>query len=302
MPHWCFVFNPAAAGGKSGRALQLLSKALDARGLSYTVLQTRHEGDGITRCQEALDSGFRHILVIGGDGTLNEVVNGLLAQTKVDATEVVLGLFPAGTGNDFARGRGIPKPLKKRVEALMRGQSELIDAGVVQLEHSRRYFINMAGAGFDAAVALRANALKNGVLPPKLSYLLALALSLFGYQQQEVRLKFDHSEESLPLFSVLCGNGTFAGNGMKLAPGAQFNDGQFYITRVARISPWKVLLNVHRLFGGTFLHFREVHTHQATEIQIAAALPIPLQADGEPMGFCPAQIRLLPSAIRILQY
>lgn len=302
MPHWCLVFNPAAAGGKSGRALELLTKALDAKQVSYTILETRREGDGINRCKEALEKGFRHILVIGGDGTLNEVLNGLLDQTLVDAKAVVLGLSPAGTGNDFARGRNIPKKLKKRVEAIMHCRSELIDAGVVQVDQQQRYFINMAGAGFDAAVALRANALKNSVLPPKLSYLLALALSLFGYTQQQAQLKFDQHEETLPLFSVLCGNGAFAGNGMKLTPGAQFNDGQFFITRVSRISPWKVLLNVHRLFGGTFLHFKEVRTFQGTELNITSALPIPLQADGEPVGFSPAQIRLLPSAIRILQY
>lgn len=300
MPHWCIIFNPAAAGGKSGLKLKALCKLLDQAQMEYTIMQTRQAGDGTTRCKEALAQQFNHFLVIGGDGTLNEVVNGLMESQSGE--NPILALLPAGTGNDFARGRQIPKDLKKHVQALARNDSELIDVGYIVNSQSSRYFINMAGAGFDAAVAIKANALKSGWLPAQVSYLLALGLTLFGYPQSEVSLNIEGKTERLPLFSVLCGNGAFAGNGMKLAPGADFNDQQFFVTRVRKISPWKVLLNVHRLFAGSFLHFKEVATYQCQKIDIQADKPIPLQADGEPVGFSPAEIRLIPSALRILRY
>jgi diacylglycerol kinase (ATP) len=300
MPNWCIIFNPAAAGHNSGHKLNALCTRLDQAQIAYTVKQTRQAGDGITRCKEALDQHFRHFLVVGGDGTLHEVVNGLMQSES--ASTSVLALLPAGTGNDFARGWQIPNDLTRHIQALERNESELIDVGYITNSQSSCYFINMAGAGFDAAVALKANQLKSGWLPAQVSYLLALGLTLFRYPQTTVNLNIQGHEEQLPLFSVLCGNGAFAGNGMKLTPGAQFNDGQFYITRVSRISPLKVLFNVHRLFAGSFLRFKEVATFSGQRVHIQADTPVPLQADGEPVGFSPAEIRLIPSALRILRY
>lgn len=300
---WYLILNPMAGGGKAKKKYPQIAELLTKKGISFTTFKTSAAGDGEKVITSALKEGYRKILVCGGDGTLNEIVNGIMNQDLVPNQEITIGLIPIGTGNDWGRTWNLSRNIKSAITILQNGKTAIQDVGLVKFDHkpdSKIWFMNVAGCGFDAAVAYAANKEKEKGNSGVLTYIKQLVYTLFKYEPVECQLTINGKSVSTQLFAVLVGIGKFAGNKMKLVPNAIPNDGLFDITLAHKISPWKVIRNFPKLFNGKFLGLKEVSVYQGTEFSITSKKDVYFQADGESIGKVPLRITLVPNAIKII--
>ncbi len=299
---WAIILNPHAKGGKAAKIAQKLFARLDVLKISYAIFDTKGPGGGEDCARQCMDAGYTQLLVAGGDGSVYDVLNGTLSHPNYNVDRYKLAVFPIGTGNDFARITNVPSDPLHFAQLLDTMKFSRFDVGqIIRDNKPLRYFINVAGLGFDAQVAANANELKKKGYSGLTTYLFALLMTLFRYRDADCTLRIDGGEPfRMALFTVLAGNGTHAGNGMCLAPDADPTDGYFHITCVGKISRLKVMLNVHRIFAGTFKHFKEVKIYKARSLQIIPHEKVAIQADGELLETSAVEFRILPAAVQLL--
>lgn len=237
----------------------------------YEIHITDHPG----HATELARSAAKHchtVVAVGGDGTVNEVVNGLVG------TPAQLGILPAGSGNDLAWQLGLTRQLKRNLRTLIAGRIRNMDVGQINGE---RYFINGFGAGFDGEVARRVRAYlrySHGYA----AYLLAVLRTLATYRFRHVRLTIDdHVVRDQTMLFVSCCNGTTYGGGFRVAPSAKLDDGLLTVCAVDKVGRWYALRNLPRFTRGTHLILPEVHTYTGRHMVIESDVPQPAQADGE---------------------
>jgi diacylglycerol kinase (ATP) len=299
---WSVILNPSAKGGKAAHSWKKLEKALHAARIPFQLHLTEKSGDGTRLTNSCIQSGDRKILVVGGDGSLNEVVQAILEQQTVTPTTIQLAIFAAGTGNDFVKTWKIPVHPASFVEMLKKGNTAIQDAGAIQYLNTskpKQFFINVAGIGFDALVAYRANEAKKSGKSGLLTYISALIGSLKDYQVVDCKVEIDGKPSNFPVFTVLAGIGKFAGSGMKLVPDAIPNDGLFHVTAVKQISKLKIVRNLGKLFSGKFTHFKEVEVTTAKVIRVTPSSQLFVEADGESFGSGAIEFSILPAQIKI---
>jgi len=241
-------------------------------------------------------------VAVGGDGTVNEVLNGLVVEGTVDP-EVALGIIPWGTGADFSRTAGIPRHYAEAGRKLLRMETRPVDLGrITCLRDGReveRYFINAAGLGFDGEVAELANRFPK-VLGGTITYLTCLFISLVTYRNKSVELSFDVQHVRGRLNSAIVCNGRYLGGGMFMAPGAAFDDGIFDVVILGNLNKFEVVVNLPRLYKGTHLTHPKVSLCHAREVHVEARERMFLQADGELVGEAPATFQIVPGALRVV--
>lgn len=299
---WSVILNPSAKGGNAAKSWKKLEKQLQATQVSYKLHLTQRSGDGTRIAHQIIQSGDRKILVVGGDGSLNEVIQAILEQEIVPSTEIQVAIFAAGTGNDFVKTWKIPLNIEPFVKMLKQGNVAIQDAGAIQYLNTnkpKQYFINVAGIGFDALVAYRANEAKKSGKSGLLTYISALIGSLKAYQAVGCEVEIDGKPSSFPVFTVLAGIGKYAGSGMKLVPDAIPNDGLFHVTAVRQISKMKIVRNLGKLFSGRFTHFKEVHVTTAKVVRVIPSSKLFVEADGESFGSGAVEFSILPAQIKI---
>jgi YegS/Rv2252/BmrU family lipid kinase len=299
---WAIILNPHAKGGKAAKIAQKLFEQLDALKITFAIFETKRPGGGEDCARQCIDDGYRQILVAGGDGSVYDVLNGMLSHPAYNTDSYKLAVFPIGTGNDFARITKAPADPLRFAELLGNMNFRRFDVGqIIREEKPVRYFINVAGLGFDAQVAAYANELKKKGYSGLTTYVFALISTLFRYSEADCTIRIDEAEPiRMPVFTVLAGNGTHAGNGMCLAPDADPTDGYFHITCVGKISRFKVVCNVHRIFGGTFKHFKEVKMYKARTVKIIPHTKVAIQADGELLETGAVEFKVSPAAVQFL--
>jgi diacylglycerol kinase (ATP) len=299
---WSVILNPSAKGGNAAKSWKKLEKQLQATQVSYKLHLTERSGDGTRIAHQIIQSGDRKILVVGGDGSLNEVIQAILEQEIVPSTEIQVAIFAAGTGNDFVKTWKIPLNIEPFVKMLQQGNVAIQDAGAIQYLNTnkpKQYFINVAGIGFDALVAYRANEAKKSGKSGFLTYISALIGSLKDYQAVDCEVELDGKSSSYSVFTVLAGIGKYAGSGMKLVPDAIPNDGLFHVTAVKQISKLKIVRNLGKLFSGKFTHFKEVEVTTAKVIRVTPSSQLFVEADGESIGSGAIEFSILPAQIKI---
>jgi YegS/Rv2252/BmrU family lipid kinase len=299
---WAVIVNPSAKGGKAAKIAQKLWAIFDARKITYVIYETKSQGGGEECARQCMDDGHTQILIAGGDGSVYDVLNGMLSHPNYSVESYKLAVFPIGTGNDFARITKASASPDHFAELLEKMNFRRFDVGqIIRERHPIRYFINVAGLGFDAQVAAYANDLKKKGYSGIITYVFALLATLFRYRDVDCTLSVDDAEPfRMSLFTVLAGNGTHAGNGMRLAPDANPADGYFHITCVGKISRLKVVLNVHRIFAGTFKHFKEVKIYTARSLRIVPHENVAIQTDGEWLETGAVEFKILPAAVQML--
>ncbi len=183
---WLIIVNPNAGNGKGKKDWEKISMILKNKDLPFTVKFTEKKGHAIHYAIEGIDSGYRKIITVGGDGTLNEVVNGVFLSKACPSTDVSLALIPVGTGNDWGRMFGIPLDYEKAISIICENKLMLHDVGLVTYfegqEKEERYFINIAGLGFESVVVKRTNFQKDKGHSGKLIYFYNLLMSLISYK------------------------------------------------------------------------------------------------------------------------
>lgn len=296
-PRAIFILNPAAAGGRAARAEPLIREAFAGRpGAQPEFAVTQCPGHAVELAAEAARKGYDPVVAVGGDGTVSEVANGLLAFAGSIPS---LAVIPIGTGNDFARSLGIPIGLRKAVEVAVGG------AGVARAVDAAHcgvgYFVGVAGAGFDARVAKAVNAapawMKIGALP----FVFYTLREIVRNRNPDLVIELD-GVTVLRLRSLLVSvsNCRFSGGGMQLAPGAEPDDGLLDVCVVGDASVAEVVRLLPRVFSGGHVRHPKVAIHRASRIRILGPSEVHAQADGELIGGLPLDISVMPRALRVL--
>lgn len=294
---WLVVANPISGSGKGVRDRALIEAALRAAGLEFVFVISEYHGHSIALVVEAVTQGCRQVLAVGGDGTVNECVNGIFRQQAVAPGQVRLAVLPIGTGNDWARTHGLCGDYGVVARSLAAAPGRPHDVGLVHFgDGSSRHFLNVAGIGFDAHVVAAMPEKK----PGPIAYLLALLRGLIKFRAVPVTLALPDERIEGRAFVLFFAIGRYCGGGMNVAPQAQFDDGCFDITLVAELSRWEVLRDLRRLFDGSLLTHPKVTSRRARCGEVAADAIQPIEADGELIGHAPASFEILPGALSVV--
>jgi YegS/Rv2252/BmrU family lipid kinase len=297
---WYIVVNPVAGKGKGLSLWEKISDRLDALGLEYAHAVSEYHLHPVALTMEALRNGYRNILAVGGDGTVNEIVNGIFSQQYVPAADVLLSSVSIGTGNDWIRNTGIPRDWRKAVDLIAAGEKKFQDIGLVTYYEDekirKRYFAVIAGGGFDSLVVAKTRYSKGN----KITYLAGILRSLFSYRKECITVVADGQTTEHEVLLLVCTIGRYCGGGMRLTPDADTGDGYFDVGILGYMSRAEILWNIRRLYDGTIKNHPKMKILKAKNIRMTSSSKIFLEADGELLGHTPAEFQLLPSALRVL--
>lgn len=301
---WLAVVNPNAGVKKCERDWKKISQLLEKQKINYKAVFTEKRGHAIELTRQLIEQGYRKIISVGGDGTLNEVVNGVFRQKVAETSQITLAVISVGTGNDWVRTFHIPNDYEKSIVLIKKEDTFIQDAGMVSFAHSSgthsRYFINMAGLGFDGLVAKKTNADKDLGRANPLVYFKNIFASLFTFNSVQTRIVIDDEESNHKIFSMNVGIGQFNGGGMKQTPNAVPDDGLFDLTLIKDMSKWSVIANVNRLYNGTIGKHKQVEMLQGRQIIIEPKTPVYMEADGESLGQSPFTFTLVPRCLKVV--
>jgi YegS/Rv2252/BmrU family lipid kinase len=242
----------------------------------------------------AREAGDSLLVVVGGDGTVNEVVNGIAG------TGAEIAVLASGTGQDFARSHGIPTRLADAVGVVLAGETRTIDLGRVEVaDGTDRFFANVGSVGMSGAVARRANTMSKR-LGGRATFFYALTREFLAWQNTEVTVRPAAGEERRGrMHDVIVANGLWHGGGMKLAPAARQDDGLFDVVLIGDITKLDFVTTAPKLYSGRYLSHPKVELIHSPSVAIEAAQPLPVEVDGEPIGTTPARFEIVPSALRL---
>jgi len=300
---FCFIINPKSGKERPDRFIRKLKALLERNSLPYELQITTKPGHAIALAEKAASSGlFDRIVAVGGDGIINEVVNGMIRvymQDKdVSGNYPALGLIPAGLGNDTARGLGIPRGLKDAYTVLIQGSTRYIDVGEV----NGRFFINGVGIGYDGAVISEMYEIRRkGKILSGWIYFKCLMHQFRRFTPPLLHLEIDNNSLSPRRYLlVLTANGTTFGGIFDLTPKASLDDGLLDILLVEAIPKHTFLLNIPRAIMGKHLSLRQVSYYMSKRVTIKSDNPVPCHIDGESYYNNQFSIRLLPKALKIV--
>lgn len=302
MRHARLIVNPVAGAGKTLKQWPQISALLQSIGLHFEHDFTEAPRHAIELARTAVSKGYDLIVAVGGDGTINEIVNGLHDGGGIGT--VSLGIIGTGTGGDFIRSIGASPRYADACRRLLDPRRLLVDLGSVEYSVSdgrreKRLFVNFAGLGFDAEV-VRATTQRFKVLGGLPSYLLGLLTTFLGYRNQELSLTIDGRTETRKLCTVVIGNGRYGGGSMLLAPNADLTDGLFDVVTIGDVSKPDLLWSLPRIYRGTHLSHPKVNVVRTAEVTVDSTTGAVIQADGELLGLTPARFSIIPSALDIL--
>jgi len=302
---WLIIVNPNAGVKKGAKDWPQISRLLDSAGINHLCIQTEHRNHANKLVEEFIEEGYRKIAVVGGDGTMNEVVNGIFLQSLVAPLEITLGMIPVGTGNDWCRTFGIPFDYKGAIGILKNEKAVLQDVGKIDYfrnqEQLRRFFINIAGMGYDALVAKKTNLSKEKGRGGPLTYFYFVFSSLFQYKFIEAVIDVDDEQVFKgEIFSMNVGICKYNGGGMMQVPGAIPDDGLFDITLIKKAPKWMVVRYAGKLYDGTLVDLPIVSTFRGESIRIRSVGKIYLEADGESLGHSPFVFEILPRSLKVV--
>ena len=301
---YLIIVNPISGRDNGERAYPLIQERLRELGLSFEMVRTCAPGEAIRLAERASLEGFEVVVAVGGDGTANEVLNGLVLARQKGAGQAALGLIPVGRGNDFAFGAGIPTGLDAAILALAAGQHRWIDVGIVKGGDypDGRYFGNGVGIGFDAVVGFEALKLKR--LHGFPSYIIAALRTIFLYfKAPVVKIEYDGQELVLPALMVSIMNGRRMGGGFFMAPEGQPDDGLFDMCIARQVSRTGILKLIPRFMKGTQAGHPAIHMKRASQVRVTAVQgTLPAHGDGETLCFAGSslELRLLPHMLEII--
>lgn len=302
---WFAIVNPVAGSGKGLVDLPQITKLLRDNGICYELVFSQYKRHVVELTVQAVNEGYRRIIVIGGDGTLHEVVNGLFIQQIVPAEEVTISVIAVGTGNDWIRMFGIPTRYSEAIRAICEGATFLQDVGEVAYEESHyaqsRYMANVAGVGFDASVTRRYEHYKSKGKKGRHLYLKSFIYNYFRYRSSGVKVWVDgelvHNDL---LFSAAIGICKYHGGGFQLLPSAVADDGMFDITLIKPFHWWHLLFRFNRLFNGTVYSIGHCVHYRGSRIRIESTPNIPVAVDGELLGGTPLEFTMHYHRVKVI--
>jgi diacylglycerol kinase (ATP) len=293
-PRFAVIVNPKAAGGKAIKKLPEISAAASSVAPEYLLHVTSSIEDARLRAREFANLGIERIVAVGGDGTFNEVANGMLESDAHPA----LGIVPAGTGCDLPRTLGVPTGISDALVFALTGEPRPMDVGLAKTSTVERYFLNVAGMGFDAKVADRAQQKKR--LSGKKAYLAALAQSLTDFGYIDVRIEVNDQVIATKAVFVSIANAQYLAGGFHFAPMARIDDGLLDLAIIDDISLPGFVKAVPSVMRGKHLSNPHWSHYTVTHVKVTATTPALVQLDGEIVGASPAEFTIVPKAIDVV--
>ncbi len=304
------VVNPKSASGATRNNWSGIASDLRTHFGAFQVAFTKGPGDGVELAKRSALEGRKLIIACGGDGTINEIANGIIASE----TNCELGIFPSGTGGDFRRTLEIPSEPREAARALKEGRTEAIDVGRATYknfdgEEENRHFLNVTSFGLAAAIIDRVkgssslNWLPLDTVRGRATFALSTLQEVVGIGTTRVRVKIDDGDERLISTVNFCiANARYFGGGMMIAPDAKVNDGFLDVINIGDINTAKIILNAYTLYRGTHLDLPEVADTLAKRIEARPMNDhdqVHIEVDGELPGMLPAVYEVVPKALKV---
>jgi len=295
------IINPHAGRGYANKVTPKIQECLTDLGIAFEPVQTTAPGEAIRLAREAVAAGFGTIVSVGGDGTTHEIINGIMAHGDGHPS-TALGCIPAGSGNDFAIGNGVPSDIEKACMLIAKGTTHTLDLGQVMMDgRITRYFDNIAGTGFDG-IAIR-ESMKFKHLRGMALYLPTVLKTIFlSMRPTPVEIMFDGQTIQTETMMITLCNGPLGGGGFQFVPDARYDDGLLDLLIAEKVSKLQMLALVSRFMKGTHLTHKHLSTRRVKRVRITSAAPLYTQVDGEILCDKAHQIdiKVIPACLRLI--
>ena len=293
---WFVIVNPTSGNSSGKKKWPKIKDLLKTYGFSIQYAFTEFDKHSGQIVKTAIEKGFINIISVGGDGTLHNIVNGIMQQRNTPSTNINVGVIPIGTGNDWIKTHNIPMDTEKAIQLIKKGNTKLQDVGKIEFANQDKkpvYFINLAGVGFDGHVVSNIEKYKHfGAL----SYLIGVLLGLTSFKNFDSKVLINSKEIYGKTLMVLIGLCKYSGGGMQLTKSPNPFDGLFDVSIAKNFSKIDVIKNIFKIFNGNIVKYKKVETHKSTKVivEIIEENQPFIQADGELVGKGDISVSLVP--------
>jgi len=302
----CFIVNPVSAGGSTGKKWPEIEALLKKNyAFDFEVVFTESPLHATQLAREAIRRGVQRIVGIGGDGTLNEIVNGFFEKDTVLNPEAVLGILEIGTGADFVKTLGQQPTIEQAILHLNEARPQAIDVGKAEFltlenETDERYFLNILDFGLGGAVVERVNRTTKR-FGGKISFLIGILSTLLTFKNKLIRSRLDEGNWQSGMFNdIIVANGRYFGGGLFPAPDALLDDGLFDVVFLGDVGRMEAVMNLSKLRKGRHFENPKVSLRRARKIEAQSEEDVFIDMDGELVGKLPLKVLILPKKLRIV--
>lgn len=299
------IVNPVSANGATAKEWPEYEAALKASGYSFDVVFTNYPNHATELARQALKQGFKTIMSVGGDGTMNEVLNGFFENGAILDETARLVVFSRGTGCDFIRSLGIKKGIEDLLSVLERSREKRVDVGLSKFKgydgkEKTRYFLNVSDIGIGGETTNRVNK-HSKLLKGFLSFLIGAVATIILYRNKNFEIVIDDSTEIKgKMNSVIVANGRYFGGGMQVAPEASMTDGIFDILIFGNLSKLELIRSFPLIYSGSHLNHPKLKLYKGRKVKVHCHEKALFEVDGEQPGTADAEFEILPEAINIM--
>lgn len=284
-----FIINPVAGKGDGKFFLETIHNKMEKSKLDYSITISSFKGNIEDIARQSVKEGYTDIIAVGGDGTVLETFNGIYN------TNTILGIIPAGTGNDFFKMLGECKDLNENLDKIIVGNTKLVDIGCA----NNSYFLNEVGVGIDTEIIEETQKIKK-IINGSASYVIATFKALAKYKCKDVSINIDGFVIKRKVFLVVIANGKYFGGGMKIAPGAEIDSEAFEIIVINKLSKFKFAILFKKVFSGDHVNEKAVEVFKGKSVVITSDMDHKINADGNILGSLPLNIQILPKAQKVI--
>ncbi len=301
---WYCVMNPIAGKRDYKLVWNEIDNSLTKNNIEHQIYFTNSRKDAEKQVIKKAQEGFVNFIAIGGDGTVHEVVNGIMKQAARPTEEMTLAVIPVGTGNDWAKHHGISYDMDNLCSSIESGIIKKQDVGIASFsrngEHLTEYFNNVAGMAYDAFVVEELEKRKSK--PNKFIYIFSVLSMLFRYKLQIAQVKFPGKKIQKKFYTINVGICKYSGGGMSLVPHAIHDDGFLAVTLAGQLNKFEVLLNTYRFYNESLIRHPKIESFQVKNMQVTSLDedPIYLELDGETAGHNPVEFSIIEKALRFI--
>lgn len=284
-----FVLNPVAGKGKARELKPIIEKICKDNNIEFQIRETSLPGDGKTIALQAVKEGYKKIISVGGDGTLNEVLNGIIGS---DAS---LGVIPGGSGNDFIRSINQSRDIERIILDIINGEERYVDIGLC----NNKYFINVGSAGFDAEAVIKTEKAKK-FFSGSTAYIAAVLHTILKYRGWDMEVEIDDKKFKSRTLLTAIANGGYYGGGMMPAPEARIDDGYFDVCHVGHMSKLKMLVLFPKYMKGKHGSIKGVSFYRGKRVRITCSEPVAVNLDGEIIKDREIEFKLIQNGIKVI--
>ena len=286
---YCFIVNPTAGKGQGSKVIDEINTFLKNRNAIYKIEVTQYAGHGVLLTQKAIEAGYEVVVSVGGDGTMNEVLNG------IGETGTTMGIIPIGTGNDLARTLGIPLSLEQSLEVVVHGNTVGIDLG----KERDNYFSIITGIGFPSDVMHHVNTTPSFFKGP-LKIFAGIIKTMNKLKPYPVTIRTVEKTFKSDVMGIFILNCRFTGGGLMIAPEADHKDGLFDVVLMHRMSKFSFLRLLPKAYSGRHMGHPKVELFRTSKITVESDEPLMKIVDGNVLGLTPLDAHVIPKGLSVI--